>query len=334
MAAQAPWNGEGFESDDVKKYKSLAGIGVSALYGLILRLLAEVNFMDIDSYSFLFVTPFALSYIPFFLRDEHFLGNLLKVIFYPIIAIVIFFLILFISHLEDLICLLILGLPYLGISILLSLILRLAFYRSNDSERYDENGPLDKLSLPILLLPVILGLAERKIPKKSSELTIFSSILIHKNAPEVWKHLFSIPKLSAYTQSNLLNSLGMPIPSHSSYDSLTKIRKGFFSHGIVFQELVIKQVANKELVFQINLDHSELGNMPTLQHVLKNKKIVFNSISYKIQPIKKGMVKLELSTDITTHSNLTFYSNFWGKILIRNFEEQLLEALKKQLENP
>lgn len=304
--------------------KQYLGIVLSTLYVLIVRVLAELDVLEINSLSFLIITPMLIGFIPFFLKERSFLDSTFKVIAFPLIAVLVFLVLAVISRIEDLACFIIIGFPYIILSIVASLILRSIFKNRNDG--------ISKNALPIFILPILLGAIEKELPKEKSELYISNEIVINSNHQIVWDNLLSVPDLSNNMGNSFFNYIGIPRPIRSTYDSCTNVRLGYFENNIVLNESVVERVELKKLVFKINLDKSNVSNSPTLEHILKNRNIEFDNIQYETSEISKNQTKLKLSAKFTVNSNIPFYGRYWSDLIINDFETSLLNSLKNALE--
>ena len=145
--------------------------------------------------------------------------------------------------------------------------------------------------------------------------------------------MFSVPDLTHYIENSTFNYFGFPNPIKSQFDKKSNTRLGYFSNGIVLNESVEYSKQFEELSFKINVDKSNLEKSQTFSHVLKNENLIFNNITYKLRSINENSTELTLVCDYKIKSNLPFYGEFWSKKIIRDFEEKLLNALKKQNEN-
>ena len=304
--------------------KQYSGIILSLIYALTIRILAEFNVMEVNSLSFLIITPMLLGFVPFMFTQRSFLDSTLKVIIFPLISVLLFLVVAVISRLEDLACFVIIGLPYIVFSILVSLLLKTLLKNKNEG--------ISKNALPIFLLPVLLGMIEKQVPKKKVELHVSNEIVINCNKENVWNNLLSVPDLTNKLSSSFYNHLGIPRPIKSTYNPATNSRLGYFENEIILHESVVQQVEYEKLVFEIHPDRSKLANSPTLKHILKNKNVEINSITYEISSAGKSASRLKLSAKITVNSNLSFYGIFWSRLIIEDFESNLLKALKKAIE--
>lgn len=305
--------------------KKTSGILLTALFAVVIRLLAEYEVLELNSYSFLVITPFVLGFIPFFIKNSGIEENLGQAILFPLIADAIFLLIAIGARLEDFICIIIIGWPYILGSVFMSILIqRILKYR---------NQRIHKNTLSILFLPLILGVIEKQIPKHEQVLEIQNEIIINTDNQTVWDNLLVVPDLSQKKSKGLFYYLGVPSPIKSSYDERQNIRLGHFENGIVLNESVIHRSEGKELTFHINVQASNISNSPTLQHILESKSLEFDKISYQLTEIGENKTKLKLITKFKLNSNLPFYANFWADLLINDFEQQLLNSLKSVLED-
>lgn len=304
--------------------KQYLGIILSVIYALAIRLLGEMDVIEINSISFLIITPILIGFVPFFFKQTDFLRSTFKVIGFPIISVLLFLLIAVISRLEDVACYIIIGFPYVLISATVSLILRSIFE--------DKNKGIHKNALPIYLLPILFGMMEKQLPKQETELTISNEISINSNAQTIWNNLLDVPDLKNERKSSFIHILGIPRPIKSSYDAKTNIRLGYFENDIILNESIVENIHLEKMTFKINLDHSNLKNSPTLQHVLENKNIEFKHITYQLSAINGEETKLKLTTSFTVHTNISFYGKFWSKLIIEDFETNLLQSLKSAIE--
>lgn len=308
--------------------KSYFGIIFSAIYALTFRVLVEFNVLDINSWTYIILVPFVMGYIPFMFDKKAFMESRLKSVFFPLLSVTLFLFIAFITRLEDLGCFIILFPPYVFFSIVLSVIFRyiLNAEDSQNSNKIKRNG------LVFLVIPILLGNVENYFDKKESKLIVYHKIFIKAPKEKVWKNLFSVPDLTHYIDRSTFNYFGFPNPVRSEYNEKTNVRLGYFSNGIILNESVVGSKPFEELSFKINVEGSNLESSQTFDHILKNKNLVFNTITYKLQSVDKNTTELTLVCDYKVRSNLPFYGEFWSENIILDFENKLLKALKKQNE--
>ena len=306
--------------------KQYLGIILSVIYALIIRVMAGWHIIEVDSLSFFMFAPMVLGFIPFYFNGRGYRRSLWKAILFPLVSVLLFLWIAVVTHLEDIVCLIIIGWPYIAFSLMVSIGLYVVTKEKKDDPE------VGKKAFSILLLPVVLGIAEKQLPKYQSEHTISNELVIHQADSVIWRNLYAVPDLRGAHSPGFFNDLFVPQPTHSTYDPKTNTRLGYFGNGIVLHESVSEAVTNKKLTFRIHLDQSKLSASPTLDHVLKNKSMEFEYIGYELKRLEKGSTSLKLTTKYTIHSNIPYYGEFWSTKIVNQFEQNLLRSLKKVLE--
>jgi len=309
------------ETYSVKQY---LGILLSAVYALIIRLLGGWDIIEINSISFLIIAPMALGFIPFYFSGKGYRRSWWKAVLFPLISVLVFLIIAVITRLEDLVCFIIIGAPYIAFSIMVSM----GLYFLTKEKKED----IKKNAWSVLSIPLLLGMVEKQLPKYTTEHQISNEIIINQPDSVVWKNLFAVPDLRKANTPGTLNSLGVPQPTHSIYDPKTNTRLGYFENGIVLHESVIESKKNRKLSFAIDIDKSVLEVSPTVDHVLKNKSLEFKYIGYELKRLDNGKTSLKLTTSYCIHSNIPFYGEMWSTTIVNDFERNLLRSLKKVLE--
>ncbi len=309
----------------MKKY---IGIIASVLYALLFRILVEWHVMEMNSWTYLIFVPILMGYLPFVLDKKTFIESKAKSILFPMVSVILFLVIAFITQLEELSCFVILLPPYMVFSVLVSWGLRSALInRTGDSS----NG-MTKNGLIFIALPLLLGQIEQGLNKRTNAIELSEKIIIESSDKRVWDNLFSVPDLSKDVESSVYNLLGFPNPVRSNYNVKTNTRLGYFSNGIVLHEKVVEQKDRKKLSFAIDVEKSILDKSQTFRHVLRNKNLVFQSITYRLKRIASNRTELTLSCTYQLSSNIPVYGTFWSKQIIRDFETKLLYALKRNIE--
>jgi hypothetical protein len=244
------------------------------------------------------------------------------------ISVISFLLIAFLTRLEDLGCFIILLPPYLFISIIVSFILR--SFLKNKEDFNSKN--VTKNSLLFIAIPLFIGNVEKLVEKKETNFEISEKIIIDRCKEQIWNNLFAVPDLTNYVENSSYNYFGFPNPIKSEYYIKTNTRLGYFSNGIILNESVFESKKLEKLSFKINVDKSDLKQSQTFKHILKNKNLVFNSITYKLKIIDEDKTELTLICDYKIKTNIPLYGEYWSKSIIKDFEKKLLNALKKRNE--
>lgn len=284
-----------------------------------MRVLAEFDMLDIDSVTFTVVVPIALGFIPFFFHNSGYRKYLWKAILYPFVSILLFAFIVAGVGLEDLLCLVIVGLPYIGMMIVVSSAIHFIL-KKKDSD-------ISQNYLPLIFIPFLLGPLEKKLPKTTESMVVSNEIILEISEEELIKNLYQVPVLQAQHVNSLLKWAEVPLPLYSTYDSLANARIGHFSNGMTLYEECTR--TKNRLTFQIDFDKSSFAHVPTIKHVIDSKTLEFDYIAYEWKKLDDQKLLLSLSTRVQLSTNLQFYAQYWTRILLDDFEKSLLAAFKK-----
>lgn len=313
----------------MKQKSQYLGIFLGVIYGLIIRILGDneifEDYYNIYSISFLWVTPIVIGLFPILFSSNEIYKSKAKLFFYPIITIILFLIAALITRIEDLVCLLIIGLPFLLVAGVIGLLLG-AFVKDRIK---------DKKLYSIILIPLLLNPIENLIPNKEEVYSVSSEIVINKNKAEIFPNLLSVPTISDDEYKNgFYQKIGIPRPVNSEIltNENQMYRIGHFTDDLKLYEYVSEIKENEFVNFKIDLSKSQLRETPTDQHLLKSNYFNFENINYSLEYISETKTKIILNCDYKIESKMNFYANFWAKSIIGDFEKRLLESLKTKLE--
>ncbi|MDR0792783.1 MAG: ABC transporter permease [Chitinophagaceae bacterium] len=312
------------------KYTKYIGIVLGALYGLLFRIIGNkdsvVNFYNIYSITFVWVTPIVISLIPILFSKNELYNSKLKLVLYPVLAVLTFWILALSSGLEDWICLLIIGFPFFIVAGITGLIVGAII----------KHNKINKKLYSIILLPLILNPIENLFPNEIKTYTITSSIVIDKRDETVWNNIIEVPEIKDNEyNAGLFNYLGVPRPIKSKIEQHdgNVYRVGYFTEHLKLYESISKEEKNRFVNFKMHIDKSQLRNKPTDQHILKSNNFKFENISYSLKPINENKTELTLKCEYTIESKMNGYANFWASSIIKDFEVRLLKSLKTKIEN-
>ena len=128
---------------------------LGAVYGLMFRIASEyaspdyfLFHFDIYSISFIWILPICIGIIPIIFAQDEMLQSDYKQFFYPLFSVLLFLLLAFSTGLEDWLCLLILGFPYLMVAGAAGLIIGTVIEKINARKLYSI------LLLPFIIMPI------------------------------------------------------------------------------------------------------------------------------------------------------------------------------------
>ncbi|MEL7529949.1 MAG: SRPBCC family protein [Bacteroidota bacterium] len=313
------------------QYKKYLGILLGGVYGLAYRMLCGQDFFDqvydyynIYSISFIWVMPIVISMIPMLVAREEILKSRWKQFLYPVMSVLLFFLLALSSGVEDWLCILIIVFPFLLSAGVVGLSLGHYLKKKEGKGLY-----------AMILLPLLLNPLENQFEDNVEHFQVQNSIVIEASQAKVWQNLKEVPEIqeSEY-ESGILNFLGVPRPIKSELIMMDGVeyRVGYFSDELRLFETVAAEDSLETLRFEVHIDKSTLRDLPTDQHLLQSDYFQFEDISYRLEALDAGHTKLTLDCQYKVKSKMNAYASFWANIVLADFEKRLLAALKVKLE--
>lgn len=89
---------------------------------------------------------------------------------------------------------------------------------------------------------------------------------------------------------------------------------------------------DRHLRFRVEIDRTTLRDRIFDRHVLESGSADILSAGYTITPLEEGRVRLELSSAYRLDTKLNWYAGWWGDLIVRDFQERLLQVLRRRLE--
>lgn len=307
-------------------FKKYAGIIFGAIYALTLRLVFNLNVLD-DSFSlfsvtFIWVTPIIIGLIPLFYANKEQLENWGYRIFSPICTVVIFFLLCFLTRIEDLICLLVILVPYILGAVTSGLIAGEIIRRIKT-----KHGKL----YSIIMLPFIISPIEQQFQIPTNTYSVVTSVIINAKPETIWGNITRVRQIdeNEYTKG-FFNYAGIPRPLYAELnkDTLQAIRIGHFEGGLEFIETVTSWNRNKQIAFDIIVDPSSIRQTVFDQHILRGNNFKFLNAEYNLKPLHNGKTELILKSTYELKTNINSYASYCGNLLLTDFQERLLTVIK------
>jgi hypothetical protein len=312
--------------------KRYFGILLGAIYGITYRFLCEYNilpqndFFDFNIYSvsFIWVLPIVISIIPILVAQEEMLELAWRKTVYPMCSVLLFFIFALTTGLEDLLCILILTLPFLISAAIVGIITVSIIKKINSKKLYS-----------ILLLPFIIMPIESQFQNRTQTFSVESFVIINAEKSAVWDYIIEVPEITeAEYDYGFFNYIGIPRPVKSQLEMVngSQFRVGYFSDDLKLYEAIGEKDSLNFVNFKINLEQSQLRDLPTDKHLLQSDYFRFDDISYRLEMLENGQTKLILNCRYTMQSKMNGYANFWATKVIEDFEMKLLKVLKRKVE--
>lgn len=306
--------------------KEYAGVIIGAIYALILRLVFNIKALEeafsLFSVTFIWVTPVIIGLIPLFYANKEQLERWGYRISSPLLTVVVFFLLCFLTRIEDLICLWVILIPYMLGAVTVGLIAGAIILRV----KIRKGTVYSIIALPLLISPI-----EQQFKMPTNSYTVVTAVVINATPEKIWENIIRVKQIeeAEYTKG-FFNYAGIPRPLYAEldHDTLGATRIGYFEGGLKFEESVTIWNRNKHIAFDINVVTSSIRNTVFDQHILKGNNFKFLNASYHLKPLSNGQTELVLSSSYKLTTNVNAYASYCGNQLLTDFQERLLQVIK------
>ena len=308
----------------------LFGLFVTMGYGLICRF-AFVYAKTEVSFTFIFILPIFLGAIPvLFIPKEELKSNKLY-LFLSFVGICAFFAFCYLGGIEGLICILIISFPFWIFGLIGFLLFRLAKVLTKKSD-------VDKKYFPIFLFPLAFMGIETRIQTPAQEYTVSTSIEIHADKQTVWDNTKNVKNIQPKEiEPHFIHWIGVPKPLNGELDKegVGGVRHITWEKGIQFQEKITSWGENTGFSYDILVDPKSIPDDTLDEHVKVGGRY-FSVLkgSYHIDQLSDKRQKLTLTCTYKLTTNLNFYGKLWTDFFLEDFNETVLEIIKKRSENP
>lgn len=303
----------------------IIGIALGIAYGVVTRLVFGQK-ATLASVTYLFIIPTILGIIPLMFADNDKLKSYRNIIFVPWLTVATFFLTMLLFGIEDFICLLVLAAPFFILGTIGALIYRLV--------QINKKKHKEKL-LTLVLLPFLFAPIEEYIKSPSDTFSIKSEVIINASPEKIWNNIVEVKTIDQKEyNSGFFNSIGIPRPINATVDKkeIGGQRIGNFEGGLKFIETINEYEKNRKVSFDIKIDPTTVRPKVFDQHVLNGNYFTFVDATYELTELKNGQVKLTLSSSYQLTSTINFYGEFWGNIILADFQDRLLNVIENRCE--
>ena len=309
---------------------TIIAIGIPTLYAVILRLDFGVKTWDelfsVMSVTFLFLLPTIVGTLTVYLSKVENVKRLTYRFFIPWIPIFLFLLITILLSIEGWACwIMILPVFLLAASIggLIGGYLKLRKHNN--------------LNISILVLfPFLFSPIEKLIDTIPGTYKADTYIDINAPAEKIWDNVTRVKEIPLNLDKGYLTSfLGFPRPvkAELNFEGVGAYREAIFTKGLIFHETVTEYIDNKKMVFNIKAYPHEIPSTTMDEHVVIGGDY-FDVLTgtYEIEKLKNGLNRLHLYSYFKMNTTFNFYAGFWGKLIMKDIQNNILQIEKKRAE--
>lgn len=314
----------------MKNHHPFYGVLVAALYGLVIRLIFGLalfaKMFDLFSITFLWITPILIGCIPFLYAPRKKLENWSYRMTMPALAVTVFFIFLFIVRLEDLICMIILLVPYVVVAMVSGVIIGSIVMKIKDRKG---------IVYSFALLPFLTSTIEKQLDTPSRDYSIVSTLIVKASPEVIWANIIRVDSIHENEyKRGFFNFAGIPRPLYAELDkdTLNSTRIGHFEGGLKFVEKVRNWERNRHISFDITVIPSTIRPTVFDQHILRGNHFRFLNAAYSLRPLANDQTELTLTSSFELRTTVNSYASFWGKWMLADFQERLLNVIKLRCE--
>lgn len=303
----------------------LVGLAAGVAYASLAMSLMTLSHRNV-SIAYIFVLPLVLGAIPVLFSTKEQLKAYKTYLIMPWAITFTFFMICFAAKFEGMICLIIIIAPFLVLGTLGAFIFRLV--------KLKNEGKGTNLYVS-LVLPFVVLCIEANMDATDQVHTVSTAIEIHADKSTIWENIKNVKDIhSDEIEPHFIHIIGIPKPLSGALnkEGVGGIRHITWEKGIMFEEKITSW-SNNGFTYDINVDPHSIPPSTLDEHVMIGGKY-FDVLkgSYQMEPLNSGNYKVTLTCTYRVTTNLNLYSKLWADFILNDFNEMILEVIKKRSE--
>jgi hypothetical protein len=304
----------------------IVGLVAGVAYAFLTMLIVSSVHANV-SIAYIFVLPLVMGAIPALFSSKEQLKAYKAYLIMPILVVSGFVCVALIPGFEGLICLVIIIGPFVFLGCIGAFIGRLMMLK-----RENQKTPL----YASLLLPFLVLIVEGFFPATNQYYTVYTSTMVNANQAKVWENIKNVRDIKTNEiETHFIHLIGIPKPLNGqlTHDGVGGIRRITWEKGIKFQEIINQWEEGKGFAYTIKVDPASIPPTTLDEHVMIGGRY-FDMVngSYAIAPAANGCMKVTLQCKYRITTNLNFYSRWWADYILYDFNEMILEVIKKRCE--
>lgn len=302
------------------------GLTAGVIYASLVTLIVT-HYHENVSIGYIFILPLLLGTIPVLFSTKEQLQSYKTYLVLPWIITLTFFFLAWTFEFEGMICLTIIIAPFLVLGTLGAFIYRLIKLKNQG------NGTKLYLSLAT---PFLFLLIEKSIQPTDQIHTVKTSIHINADNSTIWDNVKNVKDINPdEIGTHFIHLIGIPKPLSGELDEegIGGVRHITWDKGIKFEEKITSWDDEKGFRYEIHVDPNSIPPSTLDEHVMIGGKY-FDVLegSYTIEDLGQKEKTVTLSCTYRVTTNLNFYSKIWADFILNDFNEMILEVIKKRSE--
>lgn len=310
----------------------LIAIGIPTLYAVVLRLFFGIEdwneLFSVMSLTFLFLLPTIVGLLTVYMSSLEKAESIVYRIFIPWIPVILFLAITLALAIEGWACWLMI-LPVFLIAASIGGLLG-GYLKTRKRNNH--------LSISLfVILPLLISPIESMIETIPGTYKAYTYIDINAPAEKIWDNVTRIKEIPIdQDKGYLTRMLGFPRPvkAELNFEGVGAYREAIFTKGLVFHETVTEYKDNEKMVFTIKAYPHEIPSTTLDEHVVIGGDYfdVLNG-TYELEKLPNGLNRLHLYSHFKMNTTFNFYAGWWGRWIMKDIQNNILQVEKERSEN-
>lgn len=300
-------------------------------YGLVLRAAFEwralSGALEIVSYSFLVVMPFALGSITTLFIWRGGVASFSELAATAAVAMTFFMLAMFALFIEGMVCMILVVPVFLVAAMVGALFTGVVL-------GFTTRGSASVGALA--LLPLLLAPIERQAVISPEFGTVRTTIEIAAEPDVVWSNITSVKDIrSNELGSSFMHAIGLPRPLSAQMDGagVGASRVSTWEKGVRFKETMVEWAPPHVMTYDFDIPKGSIPREALDRHVeLGGDYFTVVRGGYEIRPSAAGHSTVVLWTTFHNRSHLVLYGNLWARFVLDDFHGSILGLVKRRSE--
>lgn len=317
-----------------KNKNTLIAIGIPVVYAILIRIIFGMNlktwddFFQVMSVTFLFLLPTIIGTLTVYLSSQEKAKSIAYRIFTPWIPVFLFLILTLAWGIEGWACWI----------MILPVFLLTASIGGIFGGYLKTNRKNNRLNISILiLLPFLIGPIESLIETIPITYKAYTCIDIKAPTEKIWDNVTRVKEIPVEQDKGYLTRmLGFPRPvkAELNFEGVGAYREAIFTKGLIFHETVTEYKDNEKMVFTIKAYPHEIPSTTLDEHVVIGGDYfdVLNG-TYELEKLPNGLNRLHLYSHFKMNTTFNFYAGWWGKWIMKDIQNNILQVEKKRSEN-
>lgn len=304
----------------------ITGLAIGTAYAY-LSMFIVTDLHESVSISYIFILPVILGAIPVLFSTKEQLKAYRTYLIWPWVIVFTFFILAYLTRMEGMICLVIIVGPFLLLGTLGAFITRLI--------KLKREGKGTKLYFS-LFLPLLVLCLESDFKATDQIHSVTTSMEINAERFKIWGNIKNVKDIkSDEIEPHFIHLIGIPKPLNGELDKdgIGGVRHITWEKGIKFDEKITGWDEGNGFTYDINVNPHSISPKTLDEHVMIGGRY-FDVLkgSYRIDSLAPDEFIVTLSCTYRVTTNLNWYSKLWADYILNDFNDMILEVIKKRCE--